>query len=156
MRVDVEPIGHVETIREQLDDDQWGGEEACIVLSDRFTPDALRGIEDFSHVEVLFLFDRVDASKVVFGSRHPRDNPDWPSVGIFAQRAKNRPNRIGSTICRVLRVDGLRLHVSELDAVAGTPVLDIKPVMVEFLPRGEVQQPLWSRQLMKEYWQQKL
>ncbi len=153
MRIDVEPIGHVEATREPLDDDFWGGEESCIVLTDRFTPEALTGIEDFSHVEVLFFFDRVDSGNVVFGSRRPRDNQDWPAVGIFAQRAKNRPNRIGSTICQILRAEGLRLYVSELDAVAGTPVLDIKPVMVEFLPRAEVRQPSWSRELMMEYWQ---
>lgn len=151
----MEPIGYVEANREQPGDDRWGGEESCIVLSDRFTPDALRGIEDFSHVEVLFHLDRVDPSNVVVGSRHPRGNRDWPAVGIFAQRAKNRPNRIGSTICGIRRVEGLRLHISELDAVAGTPVLDIKPVMVEFLPRTEVRQPLWSRELMAEYWMEK-
>jgi len=151
----MEPIGYVEAARERPDDDYWGGEEACIVLSDRFTPDAFTGIEDFSHVEVLFLFHRVDPTEVVYGSRHPRDNPEWPSVGIFAQRAKNRPNRIGSTICRLLRADGPRLYVSELDAVGGTPVLDIKPVMVEFLPRTEVIEPSWARELMSGYWERK-
>ena len=151
----MEPIGYVEAARKQMGDDYWGGQESCVVLSDRFTPDALRGIEDFSHVEVLFHLDRVDPSNVVFGSRHPRNNRDWPSVGIFAQRAKNRPNRIGSTICGVTRVEDLRLYVSELDAVAGTPVLDIKPVMVEFLPRTDVRQPSWSRELMAEYWMRK-
>jgi tRNA (Thr-GGU) A37 N-methylase len=155
MNIDMEPIGHVESAREHLGDDCWGGEESCIVLSDRFTPDALRGVEDFSHVEVLFHLGQVDPSNVVSGSRHPRGNRDWPAVGIFAQRAKNRPNRIGSTICGVRRVEDLRLYVSELDAVAGTPVLDIKPVMVEFLPRTEVRQPSWSCELMAEYWKQK-
>jgi tRNA (Thr-GGU) A37 N-methylase len=156
MRFDVEPIGHVESTREQPEDDYWGGEEACIVLSDRFLPEALRGVDDFSHVEVLFLFDRADPANVVSGLRHPRNNPDWPAVGIFAQRAKNRPNRIGSTICLVLRTEGRRLYVSELDAIAGTPVLDVKPVMSEFLPRGEVRQPLWSRELMTRYWERRV
>jgi len=73
-------------------------------------------------------------------------------TGIFAQRGKNRPNRLGSTICKVLRVDGRRLWVSELDAIEGTPVIDIKPVMQEFLPRGDVRQPDWSRELMANYW----
>jgi tRNA (Thr-GGU) A37 N-methylase len=103
-------------------------------------------------VEVLFLFDRVDPSRIVTGARHPRNNPDWPAIGIFAQRGKNRPNRIGSTICRVLRREGRRLFVAELDAIDGTPVLDIKPVMSEFLPREEVRQPAWSRELMSQYW----
>ena len=73
-------------------------------------------------------------------------------MGIFAQRGKARPNRIGSTIVRVVRREGRVLHVAELDAVDGTPVLDIKPVMREFLPREEVRQPRWSRELMQRYW----
>jgi tRNA (Thr-GGU) A37 N-methylase len=101
---------------------------------------------------VLFFFDRVDPQKVVTGARHPRNNPDWPAVGIFAQRGKNRPNRIGSTIVQVDRVEGRRLHVLELDAIDGTPVLDIKPVLREFLPRRAVVQPEWSTELMQRYW----
>jgi len=155
MRFEVEPIGHVEAAREQPGDDYWGDEESCIVLSNRFTADALRGIDSFSHVEVLFLFHKLDPSDVVLGARHPRNNRDWPAVGIFAQRAKYRPNRIGSTICRVIRTEGVRLYVSELDAISGTPVLDIKPVLSEFLPRGRVQQPLWSREIMRDYWKRK-
>jgi tRNA (Thr-GGU) A37 N-methylase len=91
----------------------------------------------------------------VTGARHPRNNTAWPRVGIFAQRGKNRPNRIGSTICRVLRIDGRELYVAELDAIDKTPVLDIKPVMAEFLPREPVRQPRWSQELMSRYWLQK-
>ena len=85
-------------------------------------------------------------------SRHPRGNPAWPSVGIFAQRAKARPNRIGATIVRILGKDGGRLRVEGLDAIDGTPVLDIKPVLSEFLPSGPVRQPEWTRELMRDYW----
>ena len=152
MKIEVEPIGYVEAERVHTEDDYWGGAESCIVLSDRFLPDALEGIDQFSHVEVIFHFDQVNPSEVVWGARHPRNNRDWPAMGIFAQRAKFRPNRIGSTICRVLRTEGVRLHVSELDAVAGTPVLDIKPVLSDFLPRGELRQPPWSREIMSNYW----
>jgi tRNA (Thr-GGU) A37 N-methylase len=155
MNYEVQAIGKIEGARDDLEDDYWGGQESCIVLSAGIPPEALQGIETFSHVEVLFLFDRVAASKVVLGARHPRNNRDWPEVGIFAQRAKARPNRIGSTICRVMRSDGPRLYVAELDAVAGTPVLDLKPVMAEFLPRGETRQPDWSRELMSHYWERK-
>jgi len=148
----MDPIGRVEGAREQAEDDFWGGATSWIVLDARFEPDALQGLDDFSHAEVLFCFDRVDPSRIVTGARHPRNNREWPAVGIFAQRGKNRPNRIGSTICRVLRVEGRRVQVAELDAIEGTPVLDIKPVLQEFLPRGKVLQPAWSRELMREYW----
>jgi tRNA (adenine37-N6)-methyltransferase len=145
-------IGFVSAIRPHAEDDFWGGEEARISLTQEFGPEALQGIGEFSHIEVLFLFHQVEPAKIVTGARHPRNNPDWPAVGIFAQRGKNRPNRIGSTICRLIRVEGSRLVVAELDAIDGTPVLDIKPVMTEFLPRGAVLQPQWSHELMRQYW----
>ena len=151
-KVQVQPVGYVEALRPHAEDDYWGGEEACITLTDEFEPDALQGLIHFSHAEVLFLLHQVESSKIVTGARHPRNNKSWPAVGIFAQRGKNRPNRIGSTICRVVRIEGRKLFVGELDAIDGTPVLDIKPVMVEFLPRQEVRQPAWSHELMRDYW----
>ena len=152
MSFPIEPIGFVHASRSVAEDDYWGEAEASITLTDAFEAEALQGLAEFSHVEVLFVFDRVDPARIVTGARHPRNNPDWPAVGIFAQRGKNRPNRIGSTICRVLRVEGRRLAVAELDAIDGTPVLDIKPVMAEFLPRAALRQPDWSRELMRDYW----
>ena len=151
-KIELEPIAVVRSPRGDVRDDDWGGLESQIVLDERFEPDALAGIDEFSHAEILFFFDLVDPAKVVAGARHPRNNRDWPAVGIFAQRGKARPNRIGSTIVRILRREGRVLHVAELDAVDGTPVLDIKPVMQEFLPRAEVRQPRWSRELMQRYW----
>ena len=73
-------------------------------------------------------------------------------MGIFAQRAKDRPNRLGSTVVEILKRDGRVLTVAGLDAVDGTPVLDINPVMVEFLPRTTLRQPAWSHELMRAYW----
>jgi tRNA (adenine37-N6)-methyltransferase len=153
--IEMHAIGFVEAARPHAEDDFWGGEQACISLIAPFTPEALQGLSDFSHAEVQFLFHQVEPSKIVTGARHPRNNRDWPSVGIFAQRGKNRPNRIGSTICSIIRVQGTKLFVSELDAINGTPVLDIKPVMSEFLPRQEIRQPVWSHELMRQYWNAK-
>ena len=75
-----------------------------------------------------------------------------PLVGIFSQRGKGRPNRIGVSICRLLSVEGVRLKVRGLDAIDGTPVLDIKTVMTGFLPRGAIVEPEWAKELMKDYW----
>jgi tRNA-Thr(GGU) m(6)t(6)A37 methyltransferase TsaA len=150
--IEIESIGVVESARGEVKDDDWGDTESRIVLDPRFESEALQGLEDFSHAEILFHFDRVDPAKIVSGARHPRNNRDWPAVGIFAQRGKNRPNRIGSTICRILGREGRVLRVGELDAIDGTPVLDIKPVMREFLPRTPVRQPEWSTELMRAYW----
>lgn len=155
MDVVIQVVGFVRAPRPHAEDDFWGVEEACITLTEQFTAAALQGLSDFSHAEILFLFHEVDPSKIVTGARHPRNNEGWPAVGIFAQRGKNRPNRIGSTICRILRIEGIRLFVAELDAIDGTPILDIKPVMAEFLPRQEVRQPAWSHDLMHNYWLRK-
>lgn len=153
MRVESEAVAVVVGGRAEVVDDDWGRETAVIRLDERrFGPEALFGLADFSHVEVVYHFDRVPAEKVESGARHPRGNPDWPLVGIFAQRGKNRPNRLGVSRCRVLKVDGLDVHVEGLDAVEGTPVLDIKPYMAEFGPRGEVCQPEWATTLMRDYY----
>jgi len=152
MTIALEPIGYVRGGRAEVEDDNWGGAESRIELVEELSADALLGLEEFSHAEVLFQFHQVPEAKIVRDARHPRNNPDWPRVGIFAQRGKNRPNRIGSTIVRVLGRDGRVLRVAELDAVEGTPILDIKPVMREFLPRTEIRQPRWVGELMREYW----
>ena len=73
-------------------------------------------------------------------------------MGIFAQRGKNRPNRLGVSVARLVCRQGRQIILQGLDAINGTPVLDIKPVMREFLPAGEIRQPLWSHELMRKYW----
>jgi tRNA (adenine37-N6)-methyltransferase len=150
------PVGYVRGGRAVVTDDEWGSVSARIELVG-FGAEALAGLDAFSHVEVLFVFDRVDPASVCRGARHPRGRADWPLVGIFAQRAKDRPNRIGSTVCEVVAVGGSVdagwLDVRGLDAVDGTPVLDLKPVMSGFAPRGEVREPAWAVELMAGYWE---
>jgi tRNA-Thr(GGU) m(6)t(6)A37 methyltransferase TsaA len=147
-----EPVAVVRSTRRAIDDDHWGGVEATIELCDGVPAESLSGLDGFSHAEIVFVFDQLEPSAVVRGSRHPRDNQRWPRVGIFAQRARARPNRLGTTIVRIISCEGSRLHVRGLDAIDGTPVLDIKPVMAEFLPREPVRQPAWSTELMADYW----
>jgi tRNA-Thr(GGU) m(6)t(6)A37 methyltransferase TsaA len=146
------PIGVVRGGRDTSDDDYWGGFESRIELDPRrFTSDSLAALEAFSHVLVVFQFHLVEADSEETGARRPRGREDWPLVGIFAQRAKRRPNRIGITTCRVVSVSGLVLTVEGLDAMEGTPVLDLKPHMAEFEPQGDVLQPAWSHEIMTDY-----
>ena len=152
MTITLEAIGTVRGARSAAEDDYWGNVESRIELADGFDADALAGLDTFSHAEIIFVFHQVPDEKIVRDARHPRNNPAWPKIGIFAQRGKNRPNRLGSTIVRVLGVEGRVLRVGELDAIDGTPVLDIKPVLREFLPREPVRQPDWVAELMREYW----
>ena len=149
----MKPVGVVHSTRTKTEDDNWDREQVFIQLdSEQFSADALEGLQDFSHVEVLFYMNQVDPAKIEKSARHPRNNLAWPKVGIFAQRGKNRPNQIGTTICRILKVEGLELYLEGLDAIDGSPVLDIKPWVKEFEPRGSVFQPAWISELMTKYW----
>lgn len=148
------PIGVIHSPALARVDDVWGGVKCRIDLdSSQFTPDCLVGLDDFSHIEVVFFFHRVPESEIARGLRRPLHRLDSPKVGIFAQRGKARPNRIGVTICRLLSIQDLSLEVVGLDAIDGTPVLDIKPYMREFAARGEIRQPGWVDELMRGYWE---
>jgi tRNA-Thr(GGU) m(6)t(6)A37 methyltransferase TsaA len=153
VKITLEAIGFVRGGRHEIVDDDWGGVEAEIALDPaRFTPEALAGLESFSHLEVLYHFHLVPEAKIETGARHPRGRQDWPLIGIFAQRGKNRPNRLGSTVCELLGVTGTKLRVRGLDAIDETPVLDLKPFMTGFRPRGIVREPAWATELMAGYW----
>jgi len=150
--IEIKPIAIVRNTRKILDDDHWGNIISTIELLDPLQEEAFTSIESFSHVEIIFHFDQVQTVKIETGARHPRNNADWPLVGILAQRGKNRPNLIGATLCKLLDHTTNTITVQGLDAVDGTPVLDIKPVMKEFLPREEILQPNWAGELMRNYW----
>ncbi|MCF8505366.1 MAG: SAM-dependent methyltransferase [Caulobacter sp.] len=153
MTFTIDAIGHVRGGRAEAIDDDWGPSRARIDLDpERFGPEALFGLTDFSHAEVIFIFDRITEAEIVTGARRPRGREDWPLVGIFAQRGRNRPNRLGVSVCRIVAVDGLTLEVEGLDAIDGTPVVDIKPVLSGFLPRGDVREPAWAGEIMETYW----
>lgn len=145
-------IATVHNEREEIRDDFWGGVITKIEMNHAFDEESLLGIEDFSHLEIIYYFDRVKDENIQYGARHPRNNPSYPLVGIFAQRGKNRPNKLGATIVKLLKREGKTLYVSGLDAVNGTPVIDIKPVFREFLPHDDIKQPSWTLEIMKEYW----
>lgn len=149
----LDPVGLVHSSRRDLSDDYWGDQLADIQLNPvQFSADALAGIAEFSHLQIIFHLHQVDPAQIHTGARHPRGCTDWPRMGIFAQRPKARPNRIGVSYCELVACRDLTLTVRGLDAVDQTPVLDIKPVMQEFLPRGAVRQPAWSHELMRDYY----
>ena len=126
--ISMTPIGFVRSTRTKIEDDNWDAEKMHVELdAEQFSAEALAGLSDFSHVEILFYMNEVDPLKVEKTARHPRNNTAWPKVGIFSQRGKNRPNQIGLTICKILKVEDRNLYIEGLDAIDGTPVLDIKP-----------------------------
>jgi len=151
MDILLQPVAFVKNTRTDLSDDYWGSIVSEIELDEGVPDEAFNGIEDFSHLEIIFYFDKAEKSKAVY-KYHPRGNKNWPEVGIFAQRKKDRPNSIGLTIAELIKRDGNKIWVKNLDAINGTPIVDIKPVLKEFLPAGEIRQPDWSKELMKDYW----
>jgi tRNA-Thr(GGU) m(6)t(6)A37 methyltransferase TsaA len=151
--ITLNPVGRVHSPRTEAKDDFWGNLESVIELDgSRFNPDSVVGLADFSHILVVYCLHQVLEEKVVTGANHPRGNPEWPRVGIFAQRKKDRPNKLGVSVCELLGVDGLKLKVKALDAIDGTPVLDVKPHVREFEPDpARVGQPQWMTELMRDY-----
>jgi tRNA (Thr-GGU) A37 N-methylase len=136
----VEPVAFVIGGRIEPTDDYWGGTRSIIRIdSARFNTDATAGLDAFSHLEVVYRFHLTDPTDLNLGARPARDN-------------MRRLNWLGVSRCRLIKVDDLDLHVEELDAVHGTPVLDIKPWFSEFGPRGEVRQPPWSVEMLGRYY----
>ncbi|MEU8137018.1 TrmO family methyltransferase domain-containing protein [Streptodolium elevatio] len=149
---EITAIAHVVGGRIEPTDDYWGGTRAIIRIDDSFPVDSVAGLAEFSHLEVVFRFHLTDPADLHPGARRPRDNPDWPPSGIFAHRNMRRQNWLGVSRCRLLAVDGLDLHVEDLDAVDGTPVIDVKPWFQEMGPRGDVHQPAWPTEMLRDYY----
>jgi len=148
--IEVLPIAHIVGGKAEVADDYWGGNQSIIRIDERFPVESTSGLDTFSHLEIVFHF-HLEAANYNPGARSPRNNPDWPKVGLFGHRNMARPNRIGVSRCRLIKVDGLDLHVEELDAVDGTPIIDIKPWFPEFGPRGEVRVPRWPGEMLEAY-----
>lgn len=152
--VNLKPVATVRSPQSEPVDEGWANVTSTIEFDrEQFGPECLEGLASFSHLEVVFVFHKVDDSAIERGTRHPRGEASLPAVGIFAQRGKDRPNRLGVSVCRLVSVDGLNVRVEGLDAIDGSPVLDIKPYMTEYGPKGAVEQPRWSHEIMVGYYQ---
>ena len=151
MEITLKPIATAANSRKVATDDHWGEIITEITLADHIPTEAFDNIESFSHLEIIFYFDQVDETKIVFSGR-PRGNPDYPVMGIFCQRKKDRPNRRGLCTVKLHAHNGRTIIVKGLDAIDGTPILDIKPVFMEFQPKSDIIQPEWVADLMKNYW----
>lgn len=147
MQIKLKPIGAVHN--EFLDAIPKGWETAVhqIVLDPQWTP-ALEGIEEFSHIYILFWLHGIHGAIELH--THPENRQDLPEVGIFATRTPWRPNPIGLQVVELLAREGNVLTIRGLDALNGSPVLDIKP----YLPRGDAiegtRTPAWLRKLWGE------
>jgi len=152
MKIEMKPIAFVSNSRKTIEDDYWGEIISEIELAEGIITEAFEGIDAFSHLQVIFYFDQVDDAKATAKYRHPRNNEALPKLGTYAQRNKNRPNKIGLTTVELLERNERVIKVKNLDAINGTPILDIKPVMKQFQPKGEIKQPQWVNEIMNNYW----
>jgi tRNA-Thr(GGU) m(6)t(6)A37 methyltransferase TsaA len=146
----VEWIGTVRNEVQEPTDEGWGHVVSEVILDEKFA-DGLDGIEAFSHVLILFWMHRAAEAEPVRMRRHPQGRQDMPEVGIFAQRARHRPNPIGVTAVKLLRREGNRLVVQGLDAINGTPVVDVKPYVPQFDAVESPRVPAWVHRLMGGY-----
>ncbi|MFT3701113.1 MAG: SAM-dependent methyltransferase [Agriterribacter sp.] len=151
MPITLNPIATVTNSRKTSIDDNWSEIISEIILSDDIPEEAFNNISQFSHLEIIYFFDKVNDDAIVFSGR-PRGNPAYPLMGIFAQRKKDRPNRIGLCTVTLVSHHERTLRVKNLDAIDGTPILDIKPVFKSFQPEGTITEPSWVAELMKNYW----
>lgn len=147
------PVGYVRNDRDAVVDDFWGDVVSQIELDTAVVPShSLEGLERFSHAEVVFHFDRVAGKPLNLELRAPRGLAHLPRIGVFSQRVKDRPNWLGVSRCEVLERNGTTLTVRGLDAINGTPVLDIKPWMTDFAPRQLTEEPSWVSEIMSDYY----
>jgi len=144
----MEPVGYVRNDIKLPKDHGWANEESQIVLQEHLVP-ALSGLGGFSHLLVVFWMHQAKPSTA--WQRRPQGRDDMPEVGLFAQRSKHRPNPIGITAVKLVRVIDNELSVRGLDAIDGTPVLDIKPYYPAYDCRHEAQVPDWVDRLMADY-----
>ena len=149
--LEIWPIGLVVGGRTEVTDDHWTG-TAIIRLNQEYPPEVVLGLAEFSHLIVVWHFHRSAPSEVALHVRSPRGNLAWPATGTFVHRNHRRPNQLAQSFPRLLKVDGLDLHVTELDAIDGTPVYDLAPYFAEMGPRGQVTEPAWPAEMLKNYW----
>ena len=149
MGIEMEAIGYVRNEVKEKKDFAWGKDTSSIVLNEEYIS-GLKGLEDFSHVIILYHLDKAKYEKDKHLQRRPQNREDMPLVGIFSQRGKDRPNRIGMTSVEIVSVSDDTLVVKGLDAVDGSPVLDIKPYYPVY-DKKEASVPEWVDRLMKQY-----
>ena len=147
--IEMKPIGRVENTVSEKKDTAWGENVSSITLEEQYAG-GLSGLEQFSHAIILYYLDQAQYMKEKHLQRRPQNREDMPKVGIFSQRAKDRPNHIGMTSVEIVSVSDRTLTVKGLDAVNGTPVLDIKPYYPVY-DRKEAVVPGWVNRLMEHY-----
>ena len=150
MVIEFNSIGNISSSVKGQTDLNWGKVESKIVIEPELS-EGLTGLSDFSHIIVVYYLNEAKFIKEKHLIRRPQGREDMPMVGILSQRAKDRPNQIGITSVELVSVKDNVITVRGLDAIDGTPVLDIKPYYPIYDSKNEARVPNWVNVLMKEY-----
>ena len=145
-----QPIGFVKSPVKDGMDSSWGAIESELHIEDQFGA-GLTGVNSFSHIMVIFEMHRSSWDPATDLVRRPQGRSDMPLIGIFAQRAKHRPNPIGVTSVRLLGVEGNVIKVRGLDAIDGSPILDVRPYFAKYDMVAGSHAPEWVERLMSGY-----
>lgn len=121
MMFSIEPVGFVSDVDESI-------QTSVIVVYDEYL-DGIKGIEEHKHLIIIYRFHRSHETPLLV---HPHGDISQPIVGVFASRSPERPNQLGLTTVELIRRDRDRLFVKGLDALVGSPIIDIKPYSPEF------------------------
>jgi len=120
----------------------WREIVSDIVVDSNLT-EALDNLDEFSHIIVLYWMHQLPAGKQLSLKVHPMGKTELPLVGRFATRSPNRPNPVGQATVRLLERRGNILRVKGLDAIDGTPVIDIKPYIPKYDSATDAKAPPW-------------
>jgi tRNA-Thr(GGU) m(6)t(6)A37 methyltransferase TsaA len=142
----IRPIGVVRNSVRDPRPDGWEHVRSDLIFRDDLMP-ALDGIEQYSHVIVVFAFHLVPEEARTSGRLHPRGDPSLPEQGVLATRSQLRPSPIGVSVVPLLRRRRNILRVTGLDAVDGSPVLDIKPYFPHYDSVPDAKVPDWAQRL---------
>ena len=141
--INIKPIGVVKNRVKEPRFGSFADVVSEIIVDEKFT-DALNGIEDYSHVIIVYWMDKIKDYVI---THRPQGNPDVPVVGIFACRCPQRPNPIAITTVRLMGRKGNKIKVKGLDILDGTPIIDIKPYwpIYDYVKDGKI--PDWVNKL---------
>ena len=150
MKIELDSIGLIKNNIEIKKDKDWGSDDSKIIIDEQYEH-GLTGLSGFSHLIVVYYLDKADFNMEKHLVRRPQGREDMPTVGIFSQRAKDRPNPIGITSVEIIDINKNIITVKGLDAINNTPILDIKPYYPMYDCKNNAVIPEWVTRLMEHY-----
>lgn len=150
MKITLNSIATIHNSVADKKDTGWGNDISEIIVNPEYQT-GLIGLNEFSHIIVIYYLHQAQFNPEKHLVRKPQGRADMPMVGILSQRAKDRPNPIGITAVEIVKIKNNIITVKGLDAINGTPILDIKPYFPMYDCKTGAKIPDWVELLMKDY-----